>query len=213
MHTCTCHHQIGVDSLSKLVMRVLLSLVPEGGPYSIDIHDGMLPLESEELEVLEQPDLFLEQLTHRKQQNNQEKANIHLFAQASHIFTIILGITESPEYMKKGDIWFFAVNELVWCFVKSTVNDEAVLSVARIANRFTDNNNVPQEKINIVLATSTNVRFLRSTTSFDEVFMTETRWKVLITSGALSFDLRKSSTSHEANWRSRGHFMEIDGVK
>ncbi|GKA49788.1 hypothetical protein Tco_0742861 [Tanacetum coccineum] len=29
MHTCTCHHRIGVDSLSKLVARVLLSLVPE----------------------------------------------------------------------------------------------------------------------------------------------------------------------------------------
>nr|GFB59429.1 hypothetical protein [Tanacetum cinerariifolium] len=33
--------------------------------------------------------------------------------------------------MNEGDIWFSTVNELVWCFVKSTVNNGAVLSETR----------------------------------------------------------------------------------
>nr|GEV20168.1 hypothetical protein [Tanacetum cinerariifolium] len=40
MHKCIFHHLSVADSLSKLVIRVLLSLVPESDPKSIGNHVG-----------------------------------------------------------------------------------------------------------------------------------------------------------------------------
>nr|GEV53859.1 hypothetical protein [Tanacetum cinerariifolium] len=45
-------------------------------------------------------------------------------------------VLREPQIHEKGDIEFSAINKLVWCFVKLTVNDGAVLSAARSRNYF-----------------------------------------------------------------------------
>ncbi|GKA49737.1 hypothetical protein Tco_0742810 [Tanacetum coccineum] len=47
MHTCTCHHLFGVDSLSKLVVRVLLSLVLEDDDSAALVDGGAKGLTNE----------------------------------------------------------------------------------------------------------------------------------------------------------------------
>nr|GEX78310.1 hypothetical protein [Tanacetum cinerariifolium] len=52
------------------------------------------------------------------------------------IITIILRIIESPKNIKVRDVWFSALNKLVWCLVETSVDYETVLSVTRSSNCF-----------------------------------------------------------------------------